>query len=316
MGACGICGSDVRYLHGENPWSQHTLGKNLPSPPNMVLGHEVAGATVEEGRRVAVLAYKSCGRCRECRGGNEHICEDMMHFGHSAGWESMEYYPGGMAETFTIWRDFAYEIPDNVEYEEAVFLDGLAVALHGLETGEMMPGKGVGILGLGPVGMLAAMAARAGGASFVCGCDIDPTAVRLAAESGVEPAVLGDPSALAAALNGGADIDLILDTVGTEETMNLGLELLAKRGVHALLAVHNEPVRISPLLLNGERQITTSANNRYADFPAAIELLAAGDVRVKHLITHRFPLTDVREAFRVMENKETEKAFKVVLTPE
>jgi hypothetical protein len=44
--ACGICGSDLRYLHGENPWSQHTLGANLPSPPNMVLGHEFAGEIV------------------------------------------------------------------------------------------------------------------------------------------------------------------------------------------------------------------------------------------------------------------------------
>ena len=318
MRACGICGSDIRYLHGENPWSQHTLGRNLPSPPNMVLGHEVSGVADfgNEERRVAILAYKSCGLCAECVSGNEHLCEDMMHFGHSAGWESMEYYPGGMTETFSIWRDAAVVIPENVGFDEAVFLDGLAVALHALETGGMVPGKGVCVLGLGPVGMLAALASRSLGAATVIGCDIDQTATRLAAESGIDHVSEGDAHELMRALGGSARkrIDIVIDTVGSEDTISCGLKILSKRGVHVLLAVHSEKVPFSPLLLNGERRLVTSANNRYKDFPAAIELLTSGKVRVDQLITHRFQLNAAMEAFSVMENKGHEGAFKVVLT--
>ena len=108
MQACGICGSDARYYQGDNPWSLHTLGKNLPSPPDMVLGHEVAGI-VHEGkkeRRVAILAYKSCGKCAQCLAGRENLCSATEHLGHSAGWKDMRYNPGGMAEEFEIWRGF------------------------------------------------------------------------------------------------------------------------------------------------------------------------------------------------------------------
>jgi 2-desacetyl-2-hydroxyethyl bacteriochlorophyllide A dehydrogenase len=180
----------------------------------------------------------------------------------------------------------------------------------------MEEGKGVCVLGLGPVGMLAGLAALAYGAAFVCGCDIDPTAVRLAHASGVEPAVNGNPEAMKKAIPVGRRIDVVIDTVGTEETIRNGLEILSKRGVHTLLAVHNEAIKFVPLQLNGERIVTTSANNRYKDFPAAIELLASGKVKVNHLITHHFPLSEAREAFRVMEHKEDEDAFKVVLHPD
>ena len=70
--ACGICGSDVRYYKGENPWALHTLGVNLPNPPNIVLGHEWSGVVSDVkneadvallGKRVAILAFQSCGVC-------------------------------------------------------------------------------------------------------------------------------------------------------------------------------------------------------------------------------------------------------------
>lgn len=141
MQACGICGNDVRYFSGENPWSLHTLGKHVPSPPNMVLGHEVSGFIRNPGEevRVAILAYKSCGRCEYCRSGRENLCSTMEHFGHSAGWQEMPYYPGGMPEQFDIWEGFAHEIPPHVSFEQAVFLDGLAVAVHAVDQSGLEP---------------------------------------------------------------------------------------------------------------------------------------------------------------------------------
>ena len=317
MRACGICGSDIRYLAGENPWSQHTLGRNVSSPPNMVLGHEVAGVTIPDGRRVAILAFRGCGRCKQCASGNENLCEDMYHFGHSAGWSEMDFYPGGMSERFNIWIEGAVEIPERISFEAATFLDGLAVALHALDTGGFEPGMTVGVIGMGPVGMLAAMAAQAFDAENIVGCDTDATAVRLAHESGLEFVRRGDVGQLKnlppIAGPGGADV--VIDTVGSGESIDGALRILDKQGSLVLLAVHGEKIHLNPMLLNSERRVVTSANNRYADFSRAIDLLAEGKVRVDHLITHKFALREAEAAFDVMKNKEDNRAFKVVLTP-
>lgn len=343
MKACGICGSDVRYLEGENPWALHTLGENVPSPPNMVLGHEVSGVVASgDGRedrpqrRVAVLAYKGCGKCRYCLSGRENLCDTMEHFGHSAGWKEMDYYPGGMAEEFEIWKGFDKTIPDSISHEEAVFLDGLAVAVHAVR-GCIPPDRPsrngatghhpttsfqrVGVIGLGPIGLLAAQVARSYGAEVVFGCDTTELPVTLARKLDFSEMVRGRSTELLAHLNAktwwksGGGADLVIDTVGTEESIENGLSLLDKSGTLALLAVHEKPVAIRPVRLSGERRIVTSANNLYKDFDEAIDLLASGRVQVKPLITHRFSLKDAREAFAVMQNKEKEQAYKVVLHP-
>ena len=80
--ACGICGSDLRYWAGDNPWALHTLGKHVDNPPNIILGHEFAGEVVEVnstahehllGKRVGVQAFRACGRCDFCRSGRQNL---------------------------------------------------------------------------------------------------------------------------------------------------------------------------------------------------------------------------------------------------
>ena len=90
---CGVCGSDIRYFKGENPWALHTLGRNAPNPPNIILGHEFSGRIVEAGSEkfshlvgqdVAIIPYDICGRCPDCLAGNHHLCQNMIHIGHGA----------------------------------------------------------------------------------------------------------------------------------------------------------------------------------------------------------------------------------------
>jgi len=151
MKACGICGSDLRYLAGENPWSLHTLGRHVPCPPGVILGHEVAGIVLENGRerRLGILAFKGCGQCLYCRTGRENLCAEVQHIGHASGWPEMPHYPSGMAEEFEVWKDFDYDLPDSISFEEAIFLDGLAVAVHAAGEARLEPGKRAGVIGLG-----------------------------------------------------------------------------------------------------------------------------------------------------------------------
>jgi threonine dehydrogenase-like Zn-dependent dehydrogenase len=324
MRACGICGSDVRYLRGENPWALHTLGRNLPSPPNMVLGHEVAGITCDaDRRRVAILAYRACGSCRSCRAGNEHLCADMEHFGHSAGWPSMPHYPGGMAQRFTIWQGFAYEIPDSIGFEEATFLDGLAVAVHACDTGGVAAGSRVGVIGLGPIGLMAAQVAASRRAAAVFGVDTSRFRCECAARVGIDRVSEQGAAGLADLVRGargtrdgeGPGCDAVIDTVGTAEAIGAGIGVLSTGGRHVLLAVHGNAIPVVPTTLSGERCLLTSANNRYRDFAKAIELLGSGRVRAKELVTHVFPLARTKEAFAVASDAETHQAFKVVIVP-
>lgn len=311
MKACGICGSDVRYYQGENPWSLHTLGKNIPSPPNMVLGHEVSGIVhaPEGDRRVAILAYKGCGECLYCTTGRENLCDTMEHFGHSAGWKSMPYYPGGMSETFRIWKGFEYDIPESISFEAATFLDGLAVAKHAVDVSGLEAGQRIGIVGLGPIGLLAAQVGRARGAELVTGCDTAQLPVEMAKKIGYDSMVCGSVNDLHKGL------DVLIDTVGSEQTIAQGLYMLEKSGVLVLLAVHEKPVPLAPITLSGERRIMTAANNQYKDFPAAIELMASGRIVVEPLVTHRYALKDALIAFDTMLEKEKNGTFKVVLFP-
>ena len=318
MRACGICGSDVRYLAGENPWSLHTLGVNQPCPPNMVLGHEVAGFVDRNGaeRPVAVLAYRGCGVCRECRTGRENLCGATQHIGHGAGWGEMEYYPGGMAEEFEVWEGFAHEIPGSISFEEATFLDGLAVAIHACDRAGVHAGSRVAVVGLGPIGMMAAQVARDRGAEEVIACDAAAFPVELAKHLGFESARSCDGLELFRHAAGrSARFDAIVDTVGEVRSIEAGLEVLAPGGVAALLAVHEGALTYQTARISSERYVTTSANNRYADFRTAIELLGSGKVVVSPLITHRFPLSEAVRAFEVMTHKEANRAYKIVLVP-
>jgi L-iditol 2-dehydrogenase len=312
LGSCGICGSDLRYLRGENPWSQHTLGRHVTSPPNMVLGHEVAGfARRADGEtRVAILAYKACGSCHACRAGRENICANVQHIGHATGWGEMDYYPGGMAEEFEVWPGFAYPIPDRISFDEATFLDGLAVSIHACDRARVDAGSRVGIVGLGPIGMMAAQVAMHRNASRVAACDATELPVRLAHGVGLDDAVRADALEF---LDVADEYDSIVDTIGTPETVAAALRALRPGGALALLAVHDGEIAVNQLVLSGERLVTTSANNPYADFVRALDLMAAGAVNVRSLVTHRFPLSRAEEAFEIMANKDRMGAYKIVL---
>ncbi|MGD0112971.1 MAG: alcohol dehydrogenase catalytic domain-containing protein [Armatimonadota bacterium] len=235
--ACGICGSDLRYLRGENPWSQHTLGLRLPSPPDMVLGHEFAGdivrvsdASLETrlGERVAVLAYRGCGACFYCQRGQPNLCADTAHIGHGAGWGGAEYNPGGMAELCPVWSEMAYLLPSSISYDEATLLDGAAVAVHAVTRAEVAEGDWVVVIGCGPIGLLALQVARARGARVVA-TDIASGPLALAAELGAKITVPAEHGSIAEAVVSATDgigAAAVLNSVGTPRSITDSMQLL------------------------------------------------------------------------------------------
>ncbi len=317
--ACGICGSDLRYFEGENPWAKHTLGVEKPSPPDMVLGHEVAGT--HRGARVAALAFRGCGRCVYCRRGQVQLCADMAHLGHGAGWEGAGRNPGGMAEVCPVWEEHLYALPEGVSCAEGTFLDGLGVAVHAVSRADIFPGAPLLVLGAGPIGLSLMQVARALGAGPAWLVDVYDVALECGRELGareIRKVAPGDLEALAGEIlqaTGRRGVDTVFETTGDRALQELGLAVLARGGCLMLMAGVAPGLRLGEVSLAGERRVTTSANNLYRDYQVGLELLGMGRVRVGPMITHRFPLEEVARAFEVARDKAAHGALKVILEP-
>ncbi len=328
VGACGICGSDVRYYLGENPWALHTLGINEEMPANSVLGHEVAGTIVEVGdpenekrigERVGIIAFDTCKKCYHCMHGMHNLCENTLHIGHDGRWKGWDYNPGGYSDYMLIWDDKAHPIPDNISFVEATQLDGLAVAVHANNRGNVKPGDRVLVIGLGAIGLMLSQVAYVRGAVKIIGSDIHEKPLEVAEKIGLDVIINPNKEDLVRKVmketnNIGANV--VFDTVGSAESFMTGMKALARGGTYVLLAVSEEEVKIPLTFFAGEKIVTTSANNLFPEYTTAVELLASGRVKVKPFITHIFKLSEVYEAFQVAVHKEEYNAIKVVLVPD
>ncbi|MGQ9628876.1 MAG: zinc-dependent alcohol dehydrogenase [bacterium] len=325
--ACGICGSDLRYFHGENPWALHTLGREIPNPPNMILGHEFAGDVVDAadpkyeyliGRRVGILAFETCGTCVFCRTGRHNLCPNTRHIGHGAGWGKMEYYPGGMAEYCQVAATCCYELEDAISYEEAALADVLGVGVHATKIAGIRPGGSVLVYGTGPVGLSILQAAKIWGAARVFCADIYPKTLEIAEILGADEIIDArgeDVISYVMRKTGGYGIDAIFDSVGTAGSFDLTLKMLATGGTLVNLVAGPDEVSLRLVNLSGERTIKSSSNSNIEDYQLTLNLLASGRLRAEQMITHRLPLEEVNRAFEILEHKEEYGAVKVMIIP-
>jgi threonine dehydrogenase-like Zn-dependent dehydrogenase len=323
--ACGICGSDLRYWAGENPWALHTLGKHVDNPPNIILGHEFAGVVVEVnapqyepllGKRVGVQAFRACGQCALCKTGHENLCQHTLHIGHAQGWSNRPFYPGAYAEYCIGWADLLHVMPDPLSFEAAAMRDFLGVAVHAVNRGALTPGATVLCIGGGPVGLSVAQVARAKGADVVFISDPSPLAQAVIGKFDAFTVIDPTVQSLAGALrdqNPPTGVHAIFDTVGLENLPQEAMPLLAPSGIYVNLAVHDVPLHLQASALGSERTMTTSSNALYRDEREAHALLCEGAVDVRPMITHRFPLEQFQEAYDLLL-QEPKAAYKIVFT--
>jgi threonine dehydrogenase-like Zn-dependent dehydrogenase len=327
VAACGVCGSDFRYYAGENPWAQHTLGRHIENPPNIVLGHEFVGEVVAVlskknshllGKRVVPLCSKTCGVCSECRSGHSQLCPSTVHLGHGQGWGVRDFYPGAYAEYVPAWGSGCYEIPSNLSWEEAAMMDILAVCVHVASQGEIKPGRPVLIMGAGPAGNGIAQSARNLGASKVVITDHADIPLSIASDQGIDCVVdvRGKTNnALFTKLDSLAPegYGSVFDSIGTEESFNMGLSLLGKAGAMVNMAVHDQSIQMNFMKLGSERKITTSCNFAIEDYKVALNWLESGRFNVRNWLTD-IKLDEVPNIFADLHEGRTERpAFKMVV---
>jgi threonine dehydrogenase-like Zn-dependent dehydrogenase len=324
--ACGICGSDLRYWAGENPWALHTLGKHVENPPNMIMGHEFAGEVVKVnsdkykdllGKSVGVQSYRVCGNCSFCKSGRENLCRLMIHIGHAQGWEKRNFFPGAYAEYCLGWADLLHHISDHLSYPEAAMADILCVAVHVVGRTHLYKGANILCIGGGPAGLSIAQVAKSKGAGNIFVSDPSPFARQVISHykeiTVIDPGLQKVEEVIRDSI-GTQKCAAIYDSVGSSDTINMALPLLEESGTYVNLAVHQTLMSINAAMLGSERTITTSSNAFYSDLIEAFRLLNSGEIDVKPWITHKFPLEDYQEAFRLLL-KNPKEAYKVVFEP-
>jgi 2-desacetyl-2-hydroxyethyl bacteriochlorophyllide A dehydrogenase len=304
-GTCVICTSDLKDLW-ENPF-------HIPLP--VIPGHEAAGTVVSAGRRVtrylagdrvAVHPVHPCGHCSRCREGVGHLCRDMRHLGLNM--------QGAFAEYFVAREDRIRPAPPTADFALAALLEPVCVCLEALNQARLGPGQKLAILGDGPFGLIMARLAGLRGLDTLVVAGHHDFRLRLASPAQTLN-TLGrtDPVADLMGLSGGSGYDAAIATVGSAATVAQGLELLKAKGRLVLFApiAGQTPLDLTRAVFN-ELEIV-GANNDHDLIDMAADLLTHPQLRLRELVTHRFPLEQYSEAFALAKSGK-DHAIKVAIT--
>ncbi|WP_374587948.1 alcohol dehydrogenase family protein [Novosphingobium sp.] len=312
--ACSICGSDLHIYHGHG-FSEDT---------GFCVGHEAVGEVVEVGRgvhrlkvgdKVMIPAAVGCGACRSCLAGNVANCE----FNAGACYGLSAKLQGSQAEAVRVpAADVnAVPVPEGVSMEQALMMtDALATAWFGARNADIRPGSSVAVIGLGPIGLMAVDSALVMGAHVVYA--IDPIAERRAMAEASGAIALHPDEALERIKQDthGNKLDCVVEVVGSDATVDFALRLVKRRGTVSVIGVQQSRRFAFPL----ERAFAAGLTFRIGtcsvpeELPALFPLVQSGRLRPEKYVSHRMPLSEGAEAYRLFEAREA-GALKMVLTP-
>jgi alcohol dehydrogenase len=285
---CGVCHSDVKTSTGQMPFSASLV---LPHVP----GHEICGRVIStdppgelEGETVVVYHLWPCRRCDRCAAGEDNLCRNPV------AWTGFTH-PGGLRERIVAPLDRLLPVPPNIDPVHAAPLTcAIGTAYRAVVTrGRVTAGSNVAVIGLGGVGIHALQIARAGGAR-VLGLDRAEPPIKRALELGCE-AASADEAATESRL--AASFDVVLDVVGTRDTIEQALKLVRPGGrVVAVGYSLSSPFEVSaPPLVLEERELVGSRYVRLDELARAIHLVAMGEVQV--VVDRVRPFEDANTAF-------------------
>ncbi|HSV31949.1 MAG TPA: alcohol dehydrogenase catalytic domain-containing protein [Atribacteraceae bacterium] len=313
--SCAICGSDIRIMHHGNP------RVNFPQ----IVGHEAAGDIVKVGDsvqrfkvgdRVAVGADVPCGCCFWCQNGMGTNCAINYAIGYQ--------FPGGFAEylllnELILNQGPVHLIPDSLSYDEAALAEPLACAINGLEMAKLGVGDSLAIIGAGPIGCMMIEMGRHMGATNIIVIQRSQNRLDMARQFGADHYFLSEQPDIVEnvrAVTRSEGPDIVMVTCASPAAQELAITI----------ARHRARVNLFGGLPKDSRNISVPSNvihykecmvmGSHGSLPRhhwkAIQVISAGMVRPARVITHRFPLENVREAF---EMAESHAGLKVIVNP-
>jgi len=302
MKSSTICGSDIRAIYREH------LGKGPEGYQNKVCGHEPSGQVVQcgpglrrfkEGDRVVVYHISGCGVCNDCRRGYMISCTSPYRAAY--GWQR----DGGMAEYMLAEEKDLVLLPDSLSYSDgAQIACGFGTVYEGLEKIGICGNDAVLVVGLGPVGLAAAMLAKAMGASKVIGVDTVQERMDIAFEKGLcDHVFLSDADALKKIqdLTGGYGVERSVDCSGNTYGRQLSIRAARKWGKIVFIGEGGTcEFNPSPDIIHDQKTIYGSWVTNIWRMEELVERIERWGIHPADLITNRFKLEDASEGFALM----------------
>lgn len=309
-----ICTSDLHIKHGSVP----------RAVPGITVGHEMVGVveavgaevkTVRPGERVTVNVETFCGECYFCRHGWVNNCTDP-----DGGWALGCRIDGGQTEFVRVpYADQGLDkIPDGVTDEQALFVgDILATGFWAARISEITPEDTVLIIGAGPTGVCTLACVLLQQPKRVIVCEKDPTRIALVREH-YPDVLLCRPEACedfvrAHSDHGGADV--VLEVAGAKDTFELAWRCARPNAIVTVVALYDEAQTLPLPDMYGKNLIFKTGGVDGCDCAEILRLIAQGKIDTTPLITHRFPLSEIEEAYRIFENR-LDGVIKVAITAE
>jgi alcohol dehydrogenase len=307
-----ICGTDLHILKGDV----------ASCAPGRILGHEGVGLIAEigggvtgfgQGDHVLISCISSCGKCEYCRRGMFSHCT-------TGGWILGNRIDGTQAEYVRIPHadTSLYKIPQGADEEALVMLsDILPTGFEcGVLNGKVAPGGSVAVIGAGPIGLAALLTAQFYTPAQIIAIDLDDNRLAIARRFGASATVNsseGNVVARVMELTAGRGADTVIEAVGTPATFELCEDLVAPGGIIANIGVHGTKASLHLERL-WDRNITITT--RLVDTvstPMLLKTTQSGKIDPKLLITHRFTLDAIDEAYETFAHAADTKALKVII---
>ena len=312
VGACGICGSDIKRVLGDGAYSYP-----------LVAGHEFAGSVFKAGKGVdssligkkaSVFPMLPCRNCKECKTGSYNLCNNYDYFGSRRD--------GGFAEYIVVPVWNLVFLPDDMPIEIAAMCEPLAVAIHAMLRGKAAIGDNIGIAGAGTIGLMLSRVAKLSGASNVALWDIDESKVKFSKELGNEHTINAKEESVEGYLNKlwPDKLDLVIEGTGSLSGLSACLNAVKKHGTIVLMGNPSGDINLSKAdywkILRSELTLRGTWNSLYCesyknDWELAAELLYRDNEWFAKLISHRFSLEAGIEPILMMRDKK-EFSCKVV----
>ena len=301
-----ICRSDLSLYYGNAVISGEAAGK-------CVTGHEPAGIVVETGAavrqfkkddRVAIHLAVGCGVCGHCRGGNYHLCATWKCLGFTTD--------GGNAEYLTVPERNLLRLPDTLSFlAGAISTDAFGTLCSACRKLDIDGLSTVGIWGLGPMGSAGVLAAKALGGRVVA---LDPIAERRAFAQKMGADLVLDPTLPTSReqimdFTGGTGLNAAIDCSGNGAAQNMALDMAAAFGKVAFVGESRElTIRPSEQLIRKQLTVMGSWYFGIAEYDDILKIIDAAKIDLEKLATHTFSLDEAETAFRLFDERKTEKA--------
>ncbi|GAA1508390.1 L-threonine 3-dehydrogenase [Nocardioides humi] len=307
----GVCGTD-KGIFESAPWTARHVS------PGVTVGHEFVGRVaalgdgvtgLRTGQRVSGEGHLTCGRCKPCRTGASHVCQNVMVLGASVD--------GCFADFVVLPAANVWPVHEAISDEIAAILDPIGNAMHTVMSADVA-GRSVLVTGAGVIGAISIAIARAAGAGTIVATDISARRRELALEMGADRVLAGDDPEWpdqARRLTGGTGPDVLLEMSGNPTAIRQGLSSVGSGGTAALLGVPTEPVEVDLLndvVFKGLTIRGVFGRRMFSTWYQVENMLLAGRLQLDAIVSHRIPIREYERAFALMASDEAMKIVFVV----